>query len=1167
MKTRFRLALSVLALLFFATAPAEARRSLATTPEAMTYGEEFGDPGGTVSALADTVWFGGSGTGNGTVVRGGVWNWEANSGETPRFFPDGDPVGNQYRDGFSFDDRTARRGPSQTGAGHWRTDGTYDFNFDGGGFAHRATTHANDGENDGPDPLQGSWSVWIGTNLRLNPENCGWGQRRGYGDGWSQGIQKTYNIPAGNLNVPYDLRFFHRYAVEAGFDTCWVEISFDGLFWDQVGSADQPNGIYSEGTATTPQPSASGGTEIVNLITWPVNTAGTLYVRFRLSSDALFSDNSEGGDFFWAWQVDNVELLRNGVSQGQDTFESGMNGWQPMSFEGFDFDITTDPVVAAGRIESISNLACPPIVDCPESCGLEGRILMFADKDDCDLNDSFQGSYATSRAFAIGGPTQPDLDGAAGRIVNVDIYTDGGAGLFENGPAICWTYWPLNSNNCPYTPSAGEPGAGSTFNWSQTNQPTCDLYIMGQGPACLDNFIDDISDNLPADADSVILYIGVIGQCRSNAQCDIADNGAPFFDNLRFGVFDPAGIAITANTLDRFADNFPIQNGSLVTTPVRTDGANSLSQVLGIENPLRWVRADTAVAETGASNTALYLRWAVERGPCQPNLNHPFFVAFPPSAPGTYPGGLVWHSSRMDTSRVQGTGENGPGIYMTCFHESDPRNGTFWTGTPPGVEPCDDILPDGLFTAGTTVHYFFEARNATSGAVVGTFPAARSKLPIKTTANFKDFWLQINNLPTLTSACDGTYANTMLIVNDFQTNAVPGRGTTERSRLTATLSSLGLEFDVYDVVGTNWGNCYDGIGRREDRPTQQPRPPLNGATDLMLNNYEIIWYAGGLLDGDVMLSDQRTLSLFGGQPGMDQQKLQTWLAGCTTQNRLLVLEGVGWASTIDASTTNGPAFLTNRGVDVLAADYAQQLANQDLRRCARIVSSRPADRFDHGEIFGSGCPDDINIDVFGAVSNGEAVANFVESLEGGADPINCADDQNRPTWLSVVRKRNPTRLCEHSVSMSFAFAELNPLNCTDQCLFADFKINGENAEMVIDIFQWAGMGINANPIGVEPAEAPGFVNALYQAQPNPANPAATIRYAIADKGQVSLRIFDVNGRLVRTLVDQVQEPSATPFEVVWDGTSDAGRHVGSGVFFYQIDTPGFTSSKKLVILK
>jgi hypothetical protein len=93
------------------------------------------------------------------------------------------------------------------------------------------------------------------------------------------------------------------------------------------------------------------------------------------------------------------------------------------------------------------------------------------------------------------------------------------------------------------------------------------------------------------------------------------------------------------------------------------------------------------------------------------------------------------------------------------------------------------------------------------------------------------------------------------------------------------------------------------------------------------------------------------------------------------------------------------------------------------------------------------------------------------------------------------------------------------------------------------------------------------VNALYEAEPNPANPSARIRYTIAEKGLVSLKIFDVSGRQVRTLVNEVQEPTTTGYEVVWDGMTDVGQRVSSGVFFYQIDTPGFTSAKKLVILK
>ena len=728
----------------------------------------------------------------------------------------------------------------------------------------------------------------------------------------------------------------------------------------------------------------------------------------------------------------------------------------------------------------------------------------------------------------------------------------------------------------PVARSLREPvrrARGSTFNWSITAFPTCDYFSLGTGVDCTENLRDDISANLPAEADSLTLYVGAFSECRSSVHCDINDNGTPFYDNLKFCVYNPSGGSLSSVTLERYADSFPTTNGSYLTQTARSDGAHSASWHLGSEIPLRYVRSDSAACTMGAPNVAVFLRFAVERGHCQPNLGNPFFAAFPPSVPGTFPNGLIWHAARMDTGRTHGSGINAPGTYMTCFHENDPRNGTIWPPSmPPPLEPCDDILPDNLFTAGTNVYYFFEARNASTGTagIIGTFPSGAGGAPISTAPHHKDLWLQMNVLPELDPNCDGTQANGMLIVSDYQTNGVPGRGTIQRQRLVAALSSLGLEFDVYDTQGTNYTDTYNTIGRREDRQNQAPRPPYNGATTNQLIGYDCIWYQGGLLKSDVTLSDRLTSQIpFGGQPSIDQQKLEAWIQGCTTgNNRLLVLEGIGWASDIDVNTINGPTFLLNRGVDVVANDYLQDLAIDDLRRCARITGQGPGAGFD-GEIFGSGCPDELDIDVFVAVNGGVAVANFVESGEGYADPVSCADDQNRAPWHAIVRREAGAGNCQKSVSMSFSFSELYSLNCADECLFEDFSVTGEAADLVIDLFQWSNTcPVNASPIGVEePAHAPQFMNALYQAQPNPANPSATIRYTIAEKGRVSLRIFDVGGRLVRTLVDEIQEPAEAAFEMVWDGSNDQGQRVGSGVFFYRIDAPGFSAAKKLVILK
>ncbi len=92
-----------------------------------------------------------------------------------------------------------------------------------------------------------------------------------------------------------------------------------------------------------------------------------------------------------------------------------------------------------------------------------------------------------------------------------------------------------------------------------------------------------------------------------------------------------------------------------------------------------------------------------------------------------------------------------------------------------------------------------------------------------------------------------------------------------------------------------------------------------------------------------------------------------------------------------------------------------------------------------------------------------------------------------------------------------------------------------------------------------------FVTSLAPAFPNPANPAAGIPFTIGAAGNVRLRIFDVTGRLTRTLVDEVR--NSGDHHVVWDGTNDQGESVGSGLFFYQLDTEGFTNTKKLLIVR
>jgi hypothetical protein len=97
------------------------------------------------------------------------------------------------------------------------------------------------------------------------------------------------------------------------------------------------------------------------------------------------------------------------------------------------------------------------------------------------------------------------------------------------------------------------------------------------------------------------------------------------------------------------------------------------------------------------------------------------------------------------------------------------------------------------------------------------------------------------------------------------------------------------------------------------------------------------------------------------------------------------------------------------------------------------------------------------------------------------------------------------------------------------------------------------------------AETPVYRNYLGNNYPNPFNPTTTIEYSIMNDSHVNLSIYNVNGQLVSTLVDELKVGGA--HKTVWDGRNNRGKPVASGVYFYKLRTSGFTKSKKLVILR
>ena len=83
---------------------------------------------------------------------------------------------------------------------------------------------------------------------------------------------------------------------------------------------------------------------------------------------------------------------------------------------------------------------------------------------------------------------------------------------------------------------------------------------------------------------------------------------------------------------------------------------------------------------------------------------------------------------------------------------------------------------------------------------------------------------------------------------------------------------------------------------------------------------------------------------------------------------------------------------------------------------------------------------------------------------------------------------------------------------------------------------------------------------LMQNYPNPFNSSTKIKFSVAAKSQVIIKIFDINGKEVSILVNGVLNPSQ--YEVEFDG-----RNLASGVYFYQMQVGNYIQSKKLILLK
>ncbi len=108
-------------------------------------------------------------------------------------------------------------------------------------------------------------------------------------------------------------------------------------------------------------------------------------------------------------------------------------------------------------------------------------------------------------------------------------------------------------------------------------------------------------------------------------------------------------------------------------------------------------------------------------------------------------------------------------------------------------------------------------------------------------------------------------------------------------------------------------------------------------------------------------------------------------------------------------------------------------------------------------------------------------------------------------------------------------------------------------------------------IPIEPGDAEELQEALPSAfklernYPNPFNPETVIKFTLPQDTPVTLKVYNILGRVVNTLVDEMLP--AGDHSVIWDGKNESGRDVASGVYFYRIKAGDFESIEKMTLLR
>jgi hypothetical protein len=991
-----------------------------------------------------------------------------------------------------------------------------DFTAQLGTFFHVAdATELNGGIFGSLAPLAGAKSMWCGVSPTSAVPFCGWANLPGYGNDWYQTLTSS---PLGGDSVVVTYKIY--WDSEPGYDNTQVEWTHNaGATWTAFPVTDSLSsgpGLY-DGTGLAPFMTETFGDR-------ETGGNGAVSVRFKFQSDGAWS----GEDGLWPTDggviVDDINIVtRSGntlIANNTETFEGGTVG----STSAGIWSGGTGPVYGdyAALYPGVSLLQEDPCLFVPLF------VVAFFD----DPATTNYACHIPDPRTDIGAMPYGNAEGVYmdNEIVS-PVYSNTGYGVEFRLTFL--TYRDLPLDNLQFYYWRIRSWTGATFTGGVHNGDGCPLawrndnfvYYGGQKDWLTTSF--SIGPRVTASASGFQHAVGAVDMC--GVWCGTVGSGdchshAPLLDEVRVQRVGVSTPQYNVRHLDGlFQDNFA-ENGTLTGTS-RADGGTDILPATSLNNI---IPADsTSVVITPVNKTGSF-----------PNAH--VYVSLQNANHGAISG------AALGSTHVRTAPQPDVGAARYPFIGTTSLAGKTWSifrmdqaytalGAAVQDRYCVD-LNDNLFVPGDTVHYFYAAdadatpNNGNEGYYTRTLNGAGGGIVYTSIG------------PAAASPCEFTIlpaggynaGGDILYVDDQDDRGGPGQ-----LFFDSALDMLGLseEVDRFDVLAPSSVVDNSLASRVKDNVTQ------------IVNIYEhILWDSGDLSSG-----------LVGDGTGAPE-KSNDW--------------GLLFTFLNTGTLGNGP------GLYLCGDDMAEEWATLGGAGPIQVKSTY------------------MNFDLLSGshIFHGESVSPHMTATGssfihlgvpdeliayGGCFGINDFDVVD-PTGTSITEYPYPTSGDGAVISMS----KLNSNNETAVVVLSGYsytftrdasetpgassKLNAAppvfppaRVEFLRDLFIKLGKVVGT-ATGVK--DGPQYANALSNNYPNPFNPTTTIRYSIKERAHVSLKVYNVAGQLVRTLVDEVQAPDAIQ-PVTWDGSNDAGQTVSSGVYFYKLVTKNFSQTKKMVLLK